>query len=272
MGWSNDALDSLLLPSGATIPGDAAWHLTTDLPAELQTEGITAAIIGYVPSFDPDDPTRQVVYFFHSVRGQFANISGSRNGWVIEESGVREVFFGWTENFLPNPTADFVTFYLRSVAAGAADDPDTYVEFQGSRWDPAREMLTPFNALYASARGYGVWRNCTVRNGWTNRTDATNSAPAISVLRDSVGTVHLRGLLNVGTTTAFTKVADLPTDLLGSSSYAPNYGVNFRAQTANAGGDCGFIVRPDGGIYLDNVAAVPVTYTWIFATWSNADH
>lgn len=271
MGWSNDALDELLLPSGATVPGDAAWHFTTDVPDELQLEGITAVILGYVPAFDPADPSRQVVYFFHTIRGQFANISGSRDGWVIEENGTRTVFFGFAQNFLPNPTADFVTFYLRSVGTGAALDPDTYVEFQGSRWDPAKEMLTADNALYTSALGYCVWRNCTMRNGWSNRTDATNSAPALSVLRDSAGTIHLRGLLNVGTTTAFTKVADLPADLLGGTTYRPSYGVNFRAQTGNAGGDCGFIVRPDGGIYLDNVAAIPVTYTWMFASWSNAD-
>lgn len=94
------------------------------------------------------------------------------------------------------------------------------------------------------------WSNITLLNSWVNYETSAVTYPNAQYFKDSMGIVHLRGLIKSGTTTTGTSIGVLP------SGFRPEFRQHFAASTNSA--YCTIRVDEDGNIRLTGA-----TTTWV---------
>lgn len=83
-----------------------------------------------------------------------------------------------------------------------------------------------------------AWQTPTLQNGWVNYQNPVTNFPGAGYYKDSLGNVHVRGLIKSGTTSSNTLLFTLP------AGYRPAYDLHIPIVSNSAA--AGLIVKQDG--------------------------
>lgn len=295
MQFPQQVVTEITAPNNVTFaPGNNVSGFGVEVPPELSAAGFSNAFVMYTTAWNPSNTTPTIKFWFIAANatglvqgyGVVANPSVDQTATVVSGETVG-TFLGTGQNSdilyantSGKPYAELfelsgANFFLYDalgdthsrIALQVLPDKSSRIVLGSGADDVSVTVTHPAGAAYFQTNAPWLydttWTNLSLSSGWTNRSDPGNSAPALSVLRDSSGIVHIRGLLNVGTTAGFPVVATLPV------GFRPAYGLDIVATTGNSAGNCSFLVHPDGNILLDSGTPTPVTFAWINgATWS----
>jgi len=126
-------------------------------------------------------------------------------------------------------------------------------------------ILTNLDVLSANQETIGTlldvpgWRDLELQNSWDRYVDASGEADPPQFWKDTIGFVHVRGLITGGTTTNGTVLAQLPT------GYRPGVIVSGFATSTSGGAVLSLFIHPNGemiinGVTISTVLHIGATY------------
>jgi hypothetical protein len=277
-------------------PGFNIIGIGTEIPAEMQALGFTAAIIFYTSNWDTSATTPRVKYFF----------LGTQSGFMI--SGI-----GWSANPSTTPTAtvDFTNltglntvgstafldviwaslsnpfrsvFRVTESALGASiliQDAAGIPVWQqqgsvrGQNWFISDPILNEIQLFWSSDLqlmafgatnnlGYGQWINVTYQNGWFATVAPTFGRSGIGLLRLPDGTVQMTGVAEGGTLAVGTVIANI-----AQADYRPRFSKRIIIQNPNASGQITVAISGvSGNITIVGAFAAALGETCFESSWT----